>query len=87
MEQEFYQFNFIRSEKNEAALYIIFFREMQIQADQGEKLEAMWTSKLHYYQTAYPEEAAEFNALLHGGLVPGWESSLPVNIMTFLLRV
>lgn len=66
---------------------ILFSREMQIQADKGEKLEAEWTSKLHYYQNIYPEEAAEFNALLHGGLVPGWESSLPVNIMTFLFRV
>ncbi|XP_071934888.1 transketolase, chloroplastic-like isoform X1 [Coffea arabica] len=65
--------------ENQQPFHVIpmIYREMQIQADQGEKLEAMWTSKLHYYQTAYPEEAAEFNALLHGGLVPGWESSLP----------
>ncbi|KAL3520727.1 hypothetical protein ACH5RR_018876 [Cinchona calisaya] len=55
----------------------LIYREMQIQADQGENLEAEWKSKLHYYENIYPEEAAEFKALLHGGLVPGWESSLP----------
>ncbi|KAL0002819.1 hypothetical protein SO802_016600 [Lithocarpus litseifolius] len=52
------------------------YREMQIQADHGERLEEEWYSKLNYYQSKYPEESVEFKILLNGGLVPGWESSL-----------
>ena len=51
---------------------------MQIQTDHGERLEEEWYSKLNYYQSKYPEESVEFKILLNGGLVPGWESSLPV---------
>lgn len=53
---------------------------MQAKADSGEILEKEWLSKLNYYQSKYPEEAAQFKLLLSGGLLPGWESSLPVNI-------
>nr|XP_033510028.1 transketolase, chloroplastic-like isoform X2 [Nicotiana tomentosiformis] len=53
------------------------YREMQAQTDLGGRLEEEWHSKLHYYQSKYPEEAAEFKLLLADGLLPGWESSLP----------
>uniref|UniRef100_F6HNF2 transketolase n=1 Tax=Vitis vinifera TaxID=29760 RepID=F6HNF2_VITVI len=36
-----------------------------------------WHSRLCYYQTKYPQEFVEFKILLDGGLLPGWESSLP----------
>ncbi|KAJ7970504.1 transketolase, chloroplastic-like [Quillaja saponaria] len=55
----------------------LVYREMKIQTDYGERLEKEWYSKLNYYQSKYPEGAGEFKVLLHGGLVPGWESSLP----------
>lgn len=55
----------------------LVYRELQIQADNGERLENDWQSKLYYYQSKYPEEAEQFKILLNGGLVPGWESSLP----------
>ena len=51
---------------------------MQIQTDHGERMEKDWYSKLNYYRSKYPEEAAEFKILLNGGLVHGWETSLPV---------
>ncbi|XP_059628324.1 transketolase, chloroplastic-like [Cornus florida] len=53
------------------------YREMQVQAYNGERLEKEWHSKLHYFQSKYPQEATEFKVLLNGGLVPGWEGSLP----------
>ncbi|KAK0593204.1 hypothetical protein LWI29_032833 [Acer saccharum] len=53
------------------------YREMQIQAEHGERLEREWYSKLGSYQSKYPEDVAEFDLLLCGGLLPGWESSLP----------
>lgn len=56
---------------------------MQSQADYAEKLETEWHSKLYDYRRKYPKEAAEFEALLHGGIVPGWENSLPVNHLHF----
>ncbi|KAI3458966.1 hypothetical protein Pfo_015629 [Paulownia fortunei] len=52
-------------------------REMQVQADHGEELEREWNSKLYYYQSKYPQEAVEFKCLLYGGMLPGWENSLP----------
>lgn len=55
-----------------------YFRELQVQADSGEAVERDWHSKLYYYRSKYPQEAAEFNILLEGGLLPGWEDSLPV---------
>lgn len=60
------------------------FREMKLQAELGETLEQEWYSKLYSYHNKYPEEAKEFKALLNGGIVPGWESSLPVNYASFL---
>lgn len=56
---------------------------MQSRADYAEKLEIEWHSKLYDYQSKYPKEAAEFEALLYGGTVPGWENSLPVNHLHF----
>ncbi|KAI3917091.1 hypothetical protein MKX01_003540 [Papaver californicum] len=53
------------------------YREMGIQTEYGEALEEAWYSTLNYYQTQYPQEAVEFKILLNGGLVPGWEQSLP----------
>ncbi|KAI5575281.1 hypothetical protein BDE02_10G200600 [Populus trichocarpa] len=53
------------------------YREMQVQTDHGEKLEKEWFSKFDYFKTNYPEEAAEFEVLLSGGLPPNWESCLP----------
>lgn len=53
------------------------YREMQIQTANGEKLEEEWYSKLNYYQSRYPQDAVELKILLNGGLLPGWESSLP----------
>nr|GMD27527.1 transketolase, chloroplastic-like [Ipomoea batatas] len=58
------------------------YREMKLQAEQGETLEQEWHSKLYSYQNKYPEEAKEFKALLNGGIVPGWESSLPRWLMS-----
>ncbi|KAG8380514.1 hypothetical protein BUALT_Bualt06G0023600 [Buddleja alternifolia] len=54
------------------------YREMQVQANRGEELEKEWHSKLLYYESKYPQEAAEFKTLLYGGMLPGWENSLPV---------
>lgn len=51
---------------------------MQVQAETGAELEREWHSKLQYYQSKYPQEAAEFESLLDGGMVLGWEDSLPV---------
>ena len=51
---------------------------MQAQTNLGGRLEQEWHSKLNYYQNKYPEEAAEFKLLLPDGMIPGWESSLPV---------
>ncbi|XP_026416511.1 transketolase 10-like [Papaver somniferum] len=53
------------------------YREMKIQTEYGEALEEAWYSTLNFYQTKYPQEAVEFKILLNGGLVPGWEHSLP----------
>ncbi|KAK6156354.1 hypothetical protein DH2020_010602 [Rehmannia glutinosa] len=53
------------------------YREMQVQADNGEELEREWYSKLYHYQSKYPQEAVEFKCLLNGGMLPGWESALP----------
>lgn len=53
------------------------YREMQLQTEYGERLESEWDSKLDNYESKYPQEAAEFKTLLGGGLVPGWETSLP----------
>ncbi|KAL5800290.1 hypothetical protein ACOSQ4_033174 [Xanthoceras sorbifolium] len=53
------------------------YREMQIQAEHGERMEREWYSKLYIYHSKYPQEAAELDLLLYGGLLPGWESSLP----------
>ncbi|KAF8403084.1 hypothetical protein HHK36_011178 [Tetracentron sinense] len=53
------------------------YREMQIQTEHGERLEKEWYSTLNYFQSKYPREAVEFKILLNGGLLPGWESSLP----------
>ncbi|XP_073124550.1 transketolase, chloroplastic-like [Henckelia pumila] len=55
----------------------MIYREMQAQGDYGEALEKEWHSKLSCYKSKYPEEAAEFQVLLNGGLAPGWENSLP----------
>lgn len=51
---------------------------MQAQGDYGEALGKEWHSKFSSYKSKYPEEAAEFQVLLNGGLVPDWENSLPV---------
>ncbi|KAL9678330.1 hypothetical protein QQ045_016174 [Rhodiola kirilowii] len=53
------------------------YREMEMQAEEGEIREMEWYSKLHYYEDKYPQEAVDFKILLYGGLPPGWESSLP----------
>ncbi|XP_008806920.2 transketolase, chloroplastic-like [Phoenix dactylifera] len=53
------------------------YREMQRQAEYGANLEKKWKSALTHYQAMYPQEAEEFKILLHGGLPPGWEESLP----------
>ncbi|CAK9136099.1 unnamed protein product [Ilex paraguariensis] len=53
------------------------YEEMQVQADHGETLEEEWHSKLYYFRSKYPQEAAEFSVLLNGGMLPGWENSLP----------
>ncbi|KAK3408942.1 hypothetical protein EUGRSUZ_J01078 [Eucalyptus grandis] len=55
----------------------IVYREMQKQADIGERLEKEWHTNLYSYQIKYPQEAIEFQILLSGGLLPGWENSLP----------
>lgn len=55
-----------------------FCREMQLKAESGELLEKEWLSNLNYFQSKYPDEAAQFKLLLSGGIVPGWEYSLPV---------
>lgn len=55
----------------------MIYREMQAQGDYGEALGKEWHSKFSSYKSKYPEAAAEFQVLLNGGLVPGWENSLP----------
>ncbi|KAL5709964.1 transketolase [Ranunculus cassubicifolius] len=54
------------------------YREMQNHTKDGERQEQEWYSTLNYYRSKYPQEAEEFQILLGGGLVPGWEKSLPV---------
>ncbi|OAY45862.1 transketolase, chloroplastic [Manihot esculenta] len=66
--------------ENQEPFHVIpmVYREMQIQSDQGQKLEREWFSKLDYYKSKYPhQEAAEFEVLLNGGLPSNWESCLP----------
>ncbi|KAH9703821.1 transketolase [Citrus sinensis] len=53
------------------------YREMQIQTDHGERLEKEWYSKVYNYRSEYPQEGAELDLLLNGGLLPGWENALP----------
>lgn len=65
-------------DKEEHLISAFVIREMQAQTDLGGRLEQEWNSKLYYYQSKYPEEAAEFELLLADGMLPGWESSLPV---------
>ncbi|XP_019194265.1 PREDICTED: transketolase, chloroplastic-like [Ipomoea nil] len=60
----------------------MLYREMKLQAEQGETLEQEWHSKLYSYQNKYPQEAKQFIALLNGGIVPGWETSLPRWLMS-----
>lgn len=57
---------------------VTFCREMKAKAESGKLLEKKWLSKLNYFQSKYPDEAAQFKLLLSGGMVPGWEYSLPV---------
>lgn len=71
-------------DKEEHLISAFVIREMQAQTDLGGRLEEEWHSKLHYYQSKYPEEAAEFKLLLADGLLPGWESSLPVKYASTL---
>lgn len=59
---------------------------MQNQTDDGERIEREWYSKLYSYKSRYPQEAVELNLLLSGGLLPGWENSLPVNNFDFMGR-
>ena len=44
----------------------------------GAGQEAAWDALFQRYRQAYPELAAEFEAMMRGDLVPDWESSLPV---------
>ncbi|XP_048231810.1 transketolase, chloroplastic isoform X2 [Ricinus communis] len=53
------------------------YSEMQTQTCHSEKLEMEWLSNIRYYKSKYPQEAAEFEVLLHGGLPSKWESCLP----------
>ncbi|PIA37310.1 hypothetical protein AQUCO_03000125v1 [Aquilegia coerulea] len=55
----------------------VVYREMQIHTEQGERQEQDWYSTLNFFRNKYPQEAMEFEILLNGGLVPGWEGSLP----------
>ncbi|WOG88014.1 hypothetical protein DCAR_0207247 [Daucus carota subsp. sativus] len=55
----------------------MLYKEMKAKAESGKLLEKKWLSKLNYFQSKYPDEAAQFKLLLSGGMVPGWEYSLP----------
>uniref|UniRef100_A0A7N0SWJ4 transketolase n=2 Tax=Kalanchoe fedtschenkoi TaxID=63787 RepID=A0A7N0SWJ4_KALFE len=65
------------SEREPFHVIPMIYREMQMQAEEGEIQEMKWYSTLAYYENKYPQEALEFKILLYGGLPPGWESSLP----------
>jgi transketolase len=43
----------------------------------GAEQEAAWNALFERYQAAYPELAAEYQAMLKGELAPGWDSLLP----------
>jgi hypothetical protein len=51
-------------------------------AARGASFEAEWSSKLAEHEKKYPEEAAEFKALISGKLPEGWDKALPVRIWT-----
>ncbi|KAK1382486.1 Transketolase, chloroplastic [Heracleum sosnowskyi] len=55
----------------------MLYKEMQVKAESGELFEKEWLSKLDYFQSKYPDDAAQLKLLLSGGMVPGWEYSLP----------
>lgn len=44
----------------------------------GAAFEAEWSSKFAEHEKKYPEEAAEFKALISGKLPEGWDKALPV---------
>lgn len=46
-------------------------------AARGASFEAEWSSKLAEHEKKYPEEAAEFKALISGKLPEGWDKALP----------
>ena len=43
----------------------------------GAKLSAEWSRRLDAYRKAHPDQAAELDALLKGGLPDGWDKKLP----------
>lgn len=49
----------------------------RLAAPQGEHAEAKWRDLLARYETAFPEEVAEFYRRLKGDLPAGWDKALP----------
>ncbi|MGD1850538.1 MAG: transketolase [Cyanophyceae cyanobacterium] len=45
--------------------------------DNGASFEAEWDKELAQYRTKYPTEAAEFERMLSGELLDGWDADLP----------
>jgi transketolase len=45
--------------------------------DSGAKYEGEWEAALVAYKSKYPQEAAEFEALINGQLPEGWDKALP----------
>ncbi len=46
--------------------------------ERGEKLEAEWRAMLDGFARSQPERYLEWQALMNGGLKPGWEAHVPV---------
>lgn len=44
----------------------------------GQTAHQAWGAQLHAYQEAYPDEAAELLAALHGEMPENWQESLPI---------
>lgn len=45
--------------------------------DRGKKVEAEWNAKFATYEKAFPDQAREFQQVLHGELPAGWDANLP----------
>jgi transketolase len=52
-------------------------RELRKCRERGAELEAAWNRKFEGYAAKYPQQAAEFKAMLAGRLSEGWDAEMP----------